>query len=95
MLDNWIWIGAIVIIITNFINCILFGIDKKNSLTNQNRIKESTLILFSLFAPLGGYFGMKIFQHKTKKIKFKVLIMVFIILHILGGILLFNLISSA
>ncbi len=90
MLDNWIWIGVIFILTINFINCLLFGIDKKNSLTDQSRIKESTLILFSLFAPLGGFMGMKLFQHKTKKAKFYFFVIFFIILHIIVGILLFK-----
>ncbi|ADN36294.1 protein of unknown function DUF1294 [Methanolacinia petrolearia DSM 11571] len=42
---------------------------------------EKKLLLLSFLGPFGGAFGMKIFRHKTMKLKFK-LVYVFLVLHV-------------
>lgn len=47
--------------------------DKKLSKTHKWRISEKTLILGALaFGGLGMFIGMKVFHHKTKHMKFKI-----------------------
>jgi uncharacterized membrane protein YsdA (DUF1294 family) len=71
------------VILINIITFVLFGLDKSKAVRGSSRISEFTLLLFSLIggAP-GGALGMKLFRHKTKKVGFKV---------IMGLILLVNL----
>lgn len=56
----------------NIIAFLLCLIDKRKAIKNKYRIPESTLLLISL---IGGCFGMlvsmKLYHHKTQKLKFK------------------------
>lgn len=68
-----------------FINIVAFSlcyIDKRRAIKSKRRIKERTLILFSM---LGGcylfYIAMYLFHHKTRKIKFYLGIPIIIILY--------------
>ena len=72
------------LIVINIISFIICFIDKQKAINNKYRIKENTLLFISL---IGGCFGlflsMIIFHHKTKKLKFKLLIPFFIIIWLL------------
>ena len=56
----------------NIIAFLLCFIDKRKAMKNKYRIPESTLLFISL---IGGCFGMllsmKLYHHKTQKLKFK------------------------
>ena len=53
----------------------LYGIDKFKAVRKMWRISETALILPTfLLGALGGVLGMIIFNHKTSKIKFRLLI---------------------
>lgn len=69
--------------IVNFIAFILCFIDKQLAIKHKRRISEKTLLFFSL---IGGcfmfYVGMYLFHHKTKHIKFKILVPLFILIWI-------------
>jgi|GEM_PF-351962 len=53
--------------------CIVYGIDKKKSLSGAWRIPEKTLLLLAfLMGGAGALAGMKIFHHKTLHKKFAV-----------------------
>lgn len=72
------------LIIINILSFILFGIDKYKAIHKKNRIPEIVLLFISLLGgSLGGLIGMILFHHKTKKIKFKILIPLFLIINIL------------
>lgn len=72
------------LIILNIISFIIYGIDKLKAKKKYRRIKEKTLITLSLIGgPLGSIMGMYIFRHKTKKIKFKILNLLSLILWII------------
>lgn len=61
-----------------------YGIDKRKSIRNQWRIPERVLISLSFLGGfLGAIAGMSVFRHKTKKLKFRILIPISAILHII------------
>ncbi len=68
--------------IVNIVLFILMGVDKVKAKRNEWRIRESTLLITSLIGGgIGGFIGMKLFHHKTKKWYFYVMFTVGIILH--------------
>lgn len=65
----------VVIAILNLFSYFLFYSDKRKAKNRQQRFSEKTLLLASfLFGGLGAWLGMKQFRHKTKHLKFKVLV---------------------
>ena len=64
----------IYLIIINIISFILYGLDKYKAINNKWRIPEMVLISISfLGGGIGSILGMITFRHKTKKISFKIL----------------------
>ena len=60
----------------------LYGIDKWKSTHNKWRIKESTLLLPAFFmGGVGALLGMHVFRHKTKHLKFKILLPISLLLN--------------
>lgn len=50
---------------------ILMGRDKRLARTQQRRIPEATLFFLAVLGGgLGGCFGMQVFRHKTRHLKF-------------------------
>ena len=73
----------IIYIAWNFIVFLLYGIDKRRAIRKRWRIKETTLILSAFFmGGMGAFLGIKAFQHKTKHLKFRILIPLAIIVNI-------------
>lgn len=68
-------------VFVNIVAFVLYGADKRRAIKGQWRIRESALIAFSFFGPFGAAAGMKLFIHKTRKAKFK-LVYLFIALHL-------------
>ena len=67
----------------NLISFALYGLDKLKAKKGLWRIRESTLLLVALLGgSLGALLGMEVFRHKTKHWQFKVLVPVFLVLHI-------------
>jgi len=66
----------------NIMSFALFGADKRKAVKNEYRTRESTLIISGFLGPFGALTGIKIFRHKTRKRKFKV-IYLFLILHLI------------
>ncbi len=69
ILDN-ICIILIIYAVLNVISFALFAIDKRKAVKNKWRIPEATLIGASVFGIFGGFCGMYLIRHKTKKPKF-------------------------
>ena len=68
------------LIIINLIGFIICFIDKYKAKKNKYRITEIVLLLISFIGGCFGFFiGMILFHHKTKKIKFYILIPLFMI----------------
>ena len=71
-------------LIMNLIAFIAYGIDKSRAQNARRRTPEKTLIgLAFAGGAIGALSGMLIFHHKTRKIKFCVLIPVALILQII------------
>ena len=69
--------------IWNIIVFILYGADKLKAKRGTRRIPEKTLLLCALLmGGVGAGLGMLFFHHKTQKIKFTVLVPLFIGLNI-------------
>ena len=74
-----------IIIITtwNIFSFALYGTDKHKARKMKWRISEKTLILCAfLMGSVGALLGMKIFRHKTKHLKFKLLLPLALIVNI-------------
>jgi len=64
----------IYLIIINIFSFILYGLDKYKAIHNMWRIPEIVLISISFIGGgIGSILGMIIFRHKTKKLSFKIL----------------------
>jgi uncharacterized membrane protein YsdA (DUF1294 family) len=72
------------LIIINIFLFILYGIDKLLAIKHKERISGFALSLISLCGgSIGGILGMITFHHKTKKIKFWILNILFTTLWII------------
>jgi len=49
---------------------LIFGYDKRNALRNTWRISEGMLLALAFSGPFGALAAMKVFRHKTRKMKF-------------------------
>ncbi len=79
------------LLLVNLLAFALYGIDKLKAKKGAWRIPESTLLLVAfLGGSLGALLGMELFRHKTKHAKFKVLVPLFLILHIALGVYIFK-----
>lgn len=60
------------LVIINIVAIFLCFIDKRRAIRHEFRIPEDVLLFVSLIGGCFGFiFGMNIFHHKTKKLKFK------------------------
>ncbi len=72
-----------ILLIWNLIVFFIYGIDKWKATRGAWRISEAFLIGCSfLLGSLGALFGMVLFNHKTKKMKFRLLVPFSFLLHI-------------
>lgn len=77
-------------VIWNIITFFLYGLDKLKGMKRTWRVKESTLLLSAfLFGAAGSISGSLIFRHKTKKLKFKILLPLALIINIIGVFLIY------
>lgn len=70
---------------------IYFGVDKRKSQKNKQRIPERSLLIMTLFGgTIGSVLGMIIFNHKIAKKSFVLKILAIILLQILVIYLIYN-----
>lgn len=63
------------IIIWNFIVFFIYGLDKYRAKRHLWRIPEKTLLICSfLLGGMGAFLAMKYFHHKTRHLKFQILV---------------------
>ena len=73
----------------------LYGMDKSMAKNNKRRISESALISCAFFmGGVGAFLGMRVFRHKTKHLKFKILIPLAAILNIVAAIAILHYIAN-
>ena len=71
----------------NLLAFALYGVDKLKAKKGAWRIPEATLLLVAfLGGSLGALLGMELFRHKTRHAKFRILVPLFLILHIALGV---------
>lgn len=64
-----------VIVIWNVIVFLLYGCDKQRAMAEEWRISEKTLLLCAFFmGGAGAWMGMLTFRHKTRQLKFRILV---------------------
>lgn len=79
---NWEYWMA-VMAIWNVAVFLLYGIDKWKAQHQKWRIPEVTLLVCALMSgAAGAAIGMRVFHHKTRKWKFRILVPVFLIIQI-------------
>ena len=70
-------------ILVNLLAFVLYGVDKLRSKQADRRIPERTLLLLPyLGGSVGALLGMWIFRHKTKHLKFRILVPLALLLQI-------------
>ena len=83
---------AIYLLIVNLIAFVLYGVDKSRARREKWRIPEATLIgVAAAGGALGAFVGMKVWHHKTKKLKFTILVPLFLIVWLAGLFYLYSL----
>jgi uncharacterized membrane protein YsdA (DUF1294 family) len=65
----------------NLVALALFGADKQRARRHSRRISERTLLLAALAGPFGALAGMRVFRHKTRKLRFVVAVPCFTTFH--------------
>lgn len=76
---------AIMLFSWNIIVMLIYGIDKLLAKSHKNRISEATLLVCALFGGgVGAMFGMVLFNHKTSKMKFRILVPLIIVAEVVG-----------
>lgn len=77
------------LIVVNIAAFLLYGLDKAKAVRHQWRIPEATLLGIAFAGgAFGSFVGMFAFHHKTRKVKFQILVPIAIIIWLtLGGFL--------
>ncbi len=74
--------GIYILIAWNIIVMLIYAWDKLCARRGKRRIRESVLLVTSLLmGSIGGIFGMVLFNHKTSKIKFRLLVPLFVLMN--------------
>lgn len=74
-------IFLVVYLLVNIASFLVYYLDKRAAVRRARRIPERTLLLLALIAPFGAVAAMRVFHHKTRKVKFY-LVYVFLGLHL-------------
>ncbi|MBW6474584.1 MAG: DUF1294 domain-containing protein [Anaerolineaceae bacterium] len=70
-------------LVINVITFLVWGFDKLRAQLQQWRVPEKTLYVFIILGGgAGSLLGMTVFRHKTRKLKFKVISVVSVLVHI-------------
>ena len=73
------------LVVINLMAFVLSGIDKKRAIRNEHRIRESVLLWIArLGGAVGSWLGIKVFRHKTKHTKFRIVVPLWMIIWIVA-----------
>lgn len=81
-----------ILLVWNLTVFCLYGIDKSRAVHNKWRLRELTLVLCAfLMGGMGAILGMVVFNHKTSKLKFRILVPLAVLLNaaaaaVIGGV---------
>ena len=84
---------GIYLAVINIVAFVAFGLDKRRAKREEWRIPERTLLVLAfLGGGLGAIMGMLAFRHKTRKLRFRILVPIALVLSLLvgGGALYFS-----
>ena len=74
-------ITALYLFLVNLIAFALYGIDKRRAIKHQFRIPEKTLLWMArIGGGIGSWLGIKVFHHKTKHTRFRIVVPLWIVL---------------
>ena len=74
----------LLMLIWNLIAFIMMGIDKRKAMNDKQRISEKTLLISSfLMGAVGIGADAYVFHHKTKKLKFQILVPLALLVNII------------
>jgi len=80
------------IFLMNLIGFIIMYVDKQRAIKHKWRISENKLLTIAfLFGSLGMLLGMNTLRHKTKHLKFEILVPLFLVLQVIAVVYLFML----
>ena len=83
------YILIVYLILINLIGFFLYGLDKAKAKRKGGRIPERTLLWVArLGGGAGCWLGMVLFRHKTKHIRFKILVPLWTMIWTVGVVLL-------
>ncbi len=72
--EYFVWL-CVAFAVWNFIVFYMYGIDKRRAKLQLHRISEKALLTSAfLLGGIGAFFGMRTFRHKTKHLKFILLV---------------------
>jgi len=74
------------LLLINLVTFVLYVFDKYRAKVNRWRVRESVLILFTLCGGMGAFLGMIIARHKTRRAKFKVAVVIGLIIFLVPAI---------
>ncbi|MBQ4517664.1 MAG: DUF1294 domain-containing protein [Clostridia bacterium] len=74
----------IILLVWNVFVMLVYGFDKLRAKRGGRRVREASLLLCAfLFGGVGAMFGMVLFNHKTSKMKFRLLVPLAVVVSIL------------
>ncbi len=82
MSENSFFFLFCIYILLNAGSFVLYGIDKSRAKNGKSRVSEQNLLIVSFLGPIGALLGMEYFRHKTQKTIFKLLVPIFLVIHI-------------
>ena len=70
-------------VVINAVAFFMYGADKYFAKKDMWRISEKALLgVAAIGGAFGAFFGMETFRHKTKHLKFKLLVPLFMVIHL-------------
>lgn len=80
---NRLAIFLIIFLLINIVTFFVYYVDKRKAQRGQWRIPEASLLLLAFFGgAIGAFLAMIIFHHKTRKLKFRLLVPVFMVIQL-------------
>ena len=76
-------IFLIILAVWNTAVMLVYGFDKICAKKGRRRVRESNLLTLAfVLGSVGALYGMVLFNHKTAKLKFRLTVPLFVIIHI-------------